>query len=188
MRISIILLLILLAVSACVSRPGETPGAAVTPSGASSGTSSAECACPTSMVTPAQPQGGTSHPASEICNCPAILVTPPLPTAGVETTPPAVPTEGITLADNGKTFIVHPGDRFLLNLGMDFYDWTVNIDNQNVLARVKNIMVIHGAQGIFEASSLGEAVLTAIGDPLCRKSTPACAAPSILFKIMVLVQ
>jgi hypothetical protein len=83
---------------------------------------------------------------------------------------------------------MHPGENFLLNLGADIFDWTVQIDNQNVLDRVKNIMVIRGAQGVYEATSPGQAALTAVGDPFCRKSTPACMAPSMLFKITVIVQ
>ncbi len=123
-----------------------------------------------------------------ICSCPAIIVPPPVsPTAAASGTQ-TIPASGITLGDNGKTFVLHPGDSFLLNLGMDTYDWTVAIDNQSVLSRVIGVMVIRGAQGIFRANSPGRALLTATGDPLCRKSIPVCEMPSILFKVTVLVQ
>jgi hypothetical protein len=34
----------------------------------------------------------------------------------------------------------------------------------------------------------GRAILTAVGDPPCRKAQPACAAPSRLFRLEVIVQ
>jgi len=98
------------------------------------------------------------------------------------------PVDGITLADNGRTFVMNVGSIFLLNLGMDVYDWTVEVDNQSVLSREKNVMVIRGAQGIYQALAPGQAVLTATGDPLCRQSTPACAMPSMIFKVTIIVQ
>lgn len=201
MRISIILLLILLTVTACgpqqaatpiahplpVVAPGNTAVAEVSSSGGSSGTASV-CSCPTSIAPPAKSQIGSINPPPDPCNCPAIIIQPPEPVPGVEATPQGISANGITLADNGKTFIMHPGENFLLNLGAEIFDWTVQIDIQNVLDRVKNIMVIRGAQGVYEANNPGQAVLTAIGDPFCRKSTPACMAPSIMFKITVIVQ
>jgi hypothetical protein len=140
------------------------------------------------MVTPAQSQGGATGLSAVRCNCPAILIPPPIPTIGIESNPQAVPATGVTLADNGKTFLVHPGESFLLNLGMDVYDWTVNVDNQNVLSREKNVMVIRGAQGIYQAAVPGQAVLNAVGNPLCRSSTPACMQPALLFEITIIVQ
>ena len=198
MKTSIILLLILLMGTACttqptvapmvnpypISEPVATPVATDIPAA----TSIPVCTCPTSAVTPAGPQGGIVQPDHVVCGCPAIIVPPPLPTGEVDSNPQAIPANGISLADNGKTFLLHPSDSFLLNLGMDSFDWTVDIDNQNVLSREKNIMVIRGAQGVYQAASQGQAVLSAVGDPLCRASKPACMAPSILFKITVIVQ
>ncbi len=102
--------------------------------------------------------------------------------------PIAIPADGITLADNNKTFIMHPGDRVLLNLGMAVYDWTVAIDDQSILSRVVNVAVIQGAQGLYEAHKPGQAILSAAGDPLCRQKKPACMMPSILYKVTILVQ
>jgi hypothetical protein len=152
-----------------------------------SGTSSPQCPCPSGAFPTGQPQGGlTVHPMV-ICNCPAILLPPTISNTDVGPTLPVMPLN-ITLDDNGRTFIIHPGDSFLLDLGTDVFDWTVNIDDQNVLARLKNVMVIRGAQGIYEAKDTGQAILTATGDPLCRNSVPACAAPSMQFNITVIVE
>jgi nitrous oxidase accessory protein len=56
----------------------------------------------------------------------------------------------ITLADNGKTITLQGNESFLLKLGED-YDWNVTVDNQTVLSRVPNVLVIRGAQGIYKA-------------------------------------
>jgi hypothetical protein len=118
------------------------------------------------------------------------LPTPTLPgyPAGGAGTGTLQSPEAVTLDDNGKTVMLKVGDRFLLNLGMDVYEWSLNIDNQDVLSRVKNIMTIKGSQGLFEALKPGQATLTATGDPLCAKEAPACKMPSMLFTINVVVQ
>lgn len=94
----------------------------------------------------------------------------------------------IHLEDNGRVVSMRPGETFLLDLGMDVYDWTVEIDDQAVISRVPNILVIRGAQGVYEAHMAGQATLTATGDPHCRQSVPPCGMPSMLFKITVDVQ
>lgn len=83
---------------------------------------------------------------------------------------------------------MHVGDSFLLNLGTDIYNWTVNVDNQDVLHLKVGVMVIKGAQGIYEALAPGTATLTATGDPLCRHAQPPCAIPSILFSVTIVVE
>ena len=92
----------------------------------------------------------------------------------------------MTLADDGTSLDLTVGDRFLLDLGSGF-DWTVSIDDQSVLSRVLNVAVVQGAQGIYQARAQGRTTLSATGDPPCRKSTPACGAPSRLFRIVIVV-
>ena len=196
MKTSIILLLILLAATACapqqtlvpVVNPNPIPVTGTTPvaTGIPAVTSVPPCTCPTGPVTPPQP--GVVQPDHIVCNCPVMLGTPPAPTTGVGSTPQAVPAGGVTLSDNGEIFLLHPGESFLLNLGMDTFDWTVTIDDQNILSMKRGVMVIRGAQGIYQADNPGQAVLSAVGDPLCRNSTPQCMSPSVLFTITVIVQ
>lgn len=199
MKLSLITTILLIA-TACAPQPVVLPEATqfpipivitselATASVITSSTSIVGCTCPTGIVAPTQSQFGGIGLPPVICNCPAILISPPVAVTETVSSPQNIPTTGIILADNGKTFILHPSDSFLLDLGMDTFDWTVDIDNQNVLSMVKGVMVIRGAQGIYKANSAGQAVLTAVGNPLCRNSIPACEMPSILFKITVIVQ
>ncbi|MCZ7381538.1 MAG: hypothetical protein O8C64_08245 [Candidatus Methanoperedens sp.] len=77
-------------------------------------------------------------------------------------------------------------ETFLLKLG-EGYDWNISIDDQTVISREVNVMVIRGAQGIYRAHKPGRATLTAVGDPTCRQSVPPCGAPSRLFRLNVVV-
>ncbi len=98
----------------------------------------------------------------------------------------STPAPDITLQDNGKTFTLQVGQTVLLKLGED-YQWDIQISDQSVISRVKNIAVIRGAQGVYEALKPGTAILTATGDPDCLNSTPPCLSPSILFMIDIVV-
>lgn len=195
----LILIAFLLALTACAPAtlsPEPTQVVTSLPGG------TATCVCPTGAPATAAP--GSASPYAIVCHCPAILVSPPV-TSGTEVpatviiSPPFIPPDGgpsggisplndVTLDDNGQTFTMEVGDTFLLKLGMDIYNWSVEIDNQDVLSREPNVMVVRGAQGIYRANAPGTAVLTAAGDPQCRQSTPACMLPSMLFRITVIVQ
>ncbi len=198
MKMLIILLPILLACTACAAQPVVVPiinpnpipitGATLIATDIPAAISVPVCTCPTSMVTPTRPPAGYASPDYVTCNCPNIPVPPPVPSAGIGSNPQTIPAYGITLGENEKTFILNPGESFLLNLGMQAYDWTITIDNPNMLSRVKNIMVVRGAQGVYQADQPGQAVLSAVGDPLCRNSIPACMAPSLMFKVTIIVQ
>jgi hypothetical protein len=105
-----------------------------------------------------------------------------------QATPVETPPEGkiITLADDGTTITLQVQERFLLKLG-EGYDWNITIDDQTVLRRVVNVLVVRGAQGIYVANKPGRVALTAVGDPVCRKANPPCEAPSRIFKLYVVV-
>jgi plastocyanin/predicted secreted protein len=92
----------------------------------------------------------------------------------------------VTLAQNNQEIYLKKGESFLLKLGNN-YNWNIDISDQTVVSRVINIMVINGAQGIYEAHSSGTATLTAQGDPFCLSSVPRCAMPSILFRVNIIV-
>lgn len=100
----------------------------------------------------------------------------------------ALPADGVAFSENGKTFTMHVGESFLLNLGTDVYDWTVEVDHQDVLQRDMGVTVIQGAQGIYVAQAPGTVTLTANGDPLCLQSKPPCKMPSISFSIILIVE
>jgi len=102
-------------------------------------------------------------------------------------TPPPASSQTVTLADDGQTITLRVGGSFLLELGED-YDWTPTVDDQTIVSRAKNIAVVRGAQGVYDALKAGKTTLTAAGDPVCRQATPPCERPSRVFTIQIVVQ
>lgn len=131
----------------------------------------------------AGPQAGP--PATAIISEPASEISPEPPAAAT-----AVPVAGeqktITLDDQGETIQLVVGERFLLNLG-EGYTWDVGVSDETVVSRVRNITVIRGAQGVYEALQPGTATLSAVGDPACRQAKPPCGMPSTLFTVTLVV-
>ncbi len=125
---------------------------------------------------PASVQAGQVSPTPPPSSTPTVVVGGGSPDPGSTST--------ITLDNNNKLITLHVNETFLLKLG-EGYQWTINLDNQNVISRIPYISVIRGAQGIYLAHQPGTATLTATGDPDCRQSKPACAIPSILFTLHI---
>jgi hypothetical protein len=92
----------------------------------------------------------------------------------------------VTLADDGQTITLQVNETFLLKLGEE-YDWNITIDDQTIVSRVPNVLVVRGAQGLYRAHKEGSSTLTAIGDPICRRAQPPCGAPSREFRINIVV-
>jgi hypothetical protein len=86
----------------------------------------------------------------------------------------------ITLDQKSQTISLNVGESFLLNLGENIYQWDVTSNDPDVISRVVNVMVIKGAQGIYEAHKIGKTTITASGNPLCREAKPPCGMPSII--------
>jgi len=93
----------------------------------------------------------------------------------------------VTLADNQANVALAAGDIFLLKLDEN-YDWSSTVVDNSVVDREKNNAVIKGTQGIYRALKIGDTDLTAIGEPVCRNSTPPCAMPSVFFTVHVAVR
>lgn len=101
--------------------------------------------------------------------------------------PPGGQTPTVTLEQDQETLHLQVGQRFLLALGDD-YVWEVTVDDPAVVSRVPNVAVVKGAQGLYEAHNAGSTTLSAVGDPLCRKAQPPCAAPTRLFRLELVVR
>jgi len=177
MKKSLVVFLVVLAILVTACAPKETNSMSLD---SNSGNSSSESLSPTESVQQPVPEVGTTLPESSSAQ-----------TSGSNSTSSdsqSVSASTITFADSGKTFYYHPGDSFLLNLGDEIYEWSATVENQNVVSLKVGVMVIKGAQGIFDALAPGTTTLTAVGDPLCRKASPPCGTPTILFKATIVVE
>ena len=108
----------------------------------------------------------------------------PTPTTGAQ---PTGDTVIVTLADEGSTIRLSVGQKLVLELASG-YDWVVSVANHQVLAVAVGAAEPAGSQGVFVAQQGGLTTLTAAGDPLCRKTRPACGAPSLFFSLIISVQ
>ncbi len=92
-----------------------------------------------------------------------------------------------TLAQDGQTITLRPGQRLLLKLG-ESDDWTVIPHDPEIVGPVADVPTARGSQGLYEARMTGRTLLTGTGDPPCRKVQPPCTVPSRLFRLQVIVQ
>jgi len=139
---------------------------------------------PAAASGPGQPVVVTAVPA--VSGKPLSEMTPETPTASPNDSS-NTGQKTVTRDDNGKTISMVVGENFLLKLGAE-YTWEITVSDQNVLSRAKNIAVIEGAQGVYNALQAGTVTVSAAGDPLCRKSKPACGMPSVQVDFTVTVK
>jgi hypothetical protein len=94
----------------------------------------------------------------------------------------------VTLDDTGKTVNLEVGERFLLVLKKDNYDFTVAVQNESVIKKVIDVDIPQGALGLFEAERPGQTLLTAAGELPCHQSRPACLAPALQVEVNFVVK
>jgi hypothetical protein len=104
---------------------------------------------------------------------------------GDESTPSDTVT--VTLADNGKEITLKQGNRLLVKLGEE-YTWQLTNSDITVLIPVRAVMLVRGAQGLYDAARAEQSVISGPGDPTCLTAEPACMMPSIEFKVTVNVE
>ncbi len=143
---------------------------------------------------PGAAPGATALPASETPATPvtltSIVTSTPAATApaSAEThsAPPEQVSPAISLEQNNTTLVLQVGGRFLLKLG-ETDRWNITIDHPEVVSRVQNITVVKGAQGVYEATQAGKAILNAAGTQVCDPSQGACSHLVILFTLNIIV-
>ncbi|MHB1004807.1 MAG: hypothetical protein ACYC3S_04090 [Chloroflexota bacterium] len=123
-------------------------------------------------------------PSAVATAVPTVVVLPP-PTAssaGETTSAGPVPTAtaGVVTVDaSGVTLTLAVGQVFRLNLP-SFYVWRVQVGDPAVLTPI-------GADQ-YEALAAGETIMLLDGDPVCRKTSPPCGAPSVRRTLQVTVR
>jgi hypothetical protein len=93
----------------------------------------------------------------------------------------------ITLDDAAEPITLRVGDRFLLFLLKDAYEFTPVVLDEAILRKVIDVE-IPGSQGVFEALRTGNTKLSATGELPCAKLMPACLAPAINVEFTVIVE
>ena len=109
---------------------------------------------------------------------PGTPATVPLP--GQPTASPLV----VTAADNGTSLHLAIGQEFLLNLG-SAADWVVTVADQRIVQRIGGVLVVRGAQGLYEARTAGTTSFSAVGSPPCP--TDVCPLYRLGFQVTITV-
>lgn len=107
-------------------------------------------------------------------------------TAANNTPTPLMGGRTIGLGDQQQALLLSVGDTFKLKLGSGI-DWTIQIADAHIVARMPG-ETTDDSQGVYQALGRGATILTATGDPPCRKSQPACMMPSIAFTLNIVVR
>src|SRR5215216_610073 len=61
----------------------------------------------------------------------------------------------VTIDDGGKSIELKVGERFMLVLKKDVYEWEASVQDPTILKKVPDAEIIAGAQGVFEALKAG---------------------------------
>lgn len=104
----------------------------------------------------------------------------PTPSRGEAAASPLV----VTQADNGTTLHLAVGQQFLLDLGSSV-DWAVTVADEHIVGRVPGVLVIEGAQGIYQGLLCGTTLLNVVGSPHCTSGI--CPLYRIAFHLTVTV-
>lgn len=115
---------------------------------------------------------------------------PPATTSTTQfSTPPASTQVSLTQTDNGGTYQVARGGNVDLRLSQDSgYTWSIPVSSDPSVLRGQSDQP--GASSMiatFLALKDGTAQITAMGDPDCRSTTPACGAASRQFVVTIVV-
>jgi len=92
----------------------------------------------------------------------------------------------ITLDDGNKTINVKVGERILLVLIMNAYDFVPSVDDETILRKVTDVD-IPGSKGVYEALRPGSTKLTATGELPCHRVEPRCLVPTLFVEFTIVV-
>jgi hypothetical protein len=163
--------------------PAPSTADATAPPATDAPTSTAAIAASSSTATPQQ--GGVPIVRQATVG-PATTGLPLSTLAAQQPSPPPRTPGVVTRDDNQRTIHLAVGETFTLQLGQ-LYNWTVQIADERVLARVADRGAGPDAQGVYRALAPGQTLLEAQGDPVCWSATPACMLPSIAFSVRIVV-
>lgn len=94
----------------------------------------------------------------------------------------------VTLENKEKKISLNIGDTMLLKFGNENFDWNITVEDQKIIDRVKNVMVMSDAQGLYKAAAKGNTNFIVKGEPKCFKTAPQCALAPVSFKVNVEVK
>ena len=94
----------------------------------------------------------------------------------------------ITFEDDGQTFGVAVGTKFQLVLQKNGYEWDAAAFDPAFINKLANEPLLPGSLGVFQTTKAGTTQITSFGELPCAKTTPPCLAPSLGFRVTLIVK
>ena len=94
----------------------------------------------------------------------------------------------VVFEDNARTVTLKTGQRFLLHLKNEPYQWIATVKEPRVIRLAGTSSNIRGSLGIYEALRPGRTSLTAEGELPCHKTNPPCMTPTQGFEAQFVVE
>jgi hypothetical protein len=94
----------------------------------------------------------------------------------------------IQIDDNLKTITLSVGEKVLLLLKREPYQWKPEVQDSAIFQKVQGPPLMKDAQGIYQAQRPGVTQLNAIGEFPCSSPDISCGVPALQFQINIIVQ
>ena len=94
----------------------------------------------------------------------------------------------ITFEDDGQTFGVAVGTKFQVVLQKVNYDWDAVAFDPAFVTKLANQPLLPGSLGVFQTTQAGTTQISSFGELPCAKSTPPCLAPTLGFRVTLIVK
>jgi hypothetical protein len=94
----------------------------------------------------------------------------------------------ITFDDDGKAFGLGVGSKFQVVLQKDGYEWDAAAFDPALITKLTNEPSLSNSLGVFEATEAGTTQLSSIGELPCAKVTPPCSAPTLGFRVTLIIK
>jgi hypothetical protein len=94
----------------------------------------------------------------------------------------------ITFGDDGQSFGLAVGAKFQLVLQKDGYEFAPATFDPAFINKLVNQPLLPGSLGVFQTTKAGTTEISSFGEFPCAKSTPPCLAPTIGFRVTLIMK
>lgn len=94
----------------------------------------------------------------------------------------------ITFEDDGKTFGLAVGAKFQVVLQKADYEWDPATFDPAFIAKLSNEPLLPNSLGVFQTTKAGTTQVSSFGELPCAKVTPRCLAPSLGFRVTLIMK
>lgn len=94
----------------------------------------------------------------------------------------------ITFEDDGKTFGLAVGTKFQVVLQLSTYEWDAAAFDPAFITKLSNEPLLPNSLGVFQTTKAGTTQITSFGELPCAKVTPRCLAPTLGFRVTLIMK